>query len=506
MKEIISGTELKNVMSEAVNLIGDAVSLTLGPTGNNVLIDTDDVSPFITNDGVTISNAVSVEDKKIDVVLDIIKEAAFKTNEKVGDGTTTTLVLLQSIFDNGLKEINNGTNAITLKKELEMVLDEIILKIKKMSKKPTKKDLVAIASISANDYETGLFLEPIFSKMKNRYAIKLQQGKSEKTYYEIQKGYNLEIDNIPIIYFAKDNELIINNVYILLIRGYLSDLESIANIINEGLERNKNMVILVDDYDENVANQVVSYYLQRSKNIYLFKLPDYALRKEEIIKDLQALTNTKVIDLNYDECLFSNLGYMKQLLIKKEEIIIINDADTSKRIKELKTNYSLSNNEYDKEFLSNCLSKLENGMATIYVGGKTDTEIKEKLMRYDDALWALEMAKDGVLIGEGLTLLKISEEVSNEIMRTALKAPFQKIMQNALGEYKEIESEIIKANYQKIYNFETGNFESINNTKIIDPTNVTIEALKNAFSIATMLLTTNCLIINENFKVDNQML
>ena len=256
MKKVISENELREVMGKSVNLICDAVSSTLGPSGNNVLIDSGDASPFITNDGVTIALSISSDDKRCNAILEIIKEATLKTNEVVGDGTTTTLVLLQSIFNNGVKKIESGINPIILKKELDNSLNEIVLKLKKMSKKPTKKDYISIASISSNDKDIGVFLENVYSIMGSIHAIKLSEG-SEETYYEIKKGYSIDVD-VPNIYFDDKKEINLDNTYILLLKGYLNDLEAISDIINEGLNRNKNIVILADDYDNNRCKELYS--------------------------------------------------------------------------------------------------------------------------------------------------------------------------------------------------------------------------------------------------------
>lgn len=495
MKKVISGEELKEVMQKSINLICGAVASTLGPSGNNVLIDSGDASPFITNDGVTIASSISSEDKRINAILEIIKEASLKTDEVVGDGTTTTLVLLQSIFNNGIERIESGINPITVKKELDKSLDIAISKLKGLSRVPSKKDFTSIASISSNDKEIGKFLENVYSIMGSKHAIKLSEGK-EKTYYEIKKGYTIETD-IPNIYFDDKKKISLSHAYILLLKGYLSDLESIADIINEGLNRNKNIVILADDYDMDISNQIILYNIQMNKNIYLFKLPDYGSRKDAIEKDISILTNAKIRNTEYDNISFSDLGLSKELIINKEEIVIINDIDVTSRIEKIKNDYNNETSDYEKEFLSKRIALLENGIATIYVGGKTKTEIKEKLMRFEDALNALEVANNGILIGEGISLFKISDDIDNDILKESLKVPFKKIMENALGEYKDIEESILKSNYNLIYNFETNELENISDTSIIDPTNVTIEALKNAVSIAGMLLTTNFIVINE---------
>ena len=504
MKKVLSGKELRDIMLKTVNLICDATSSTLGPSGNNVLIDNDETSPFITNDGVTIAFNISSDNKIENTILEIIKEASLKTNEKVGDGTTTTLVLLQSIFNNGIKKIESGTNPIVLKKELDNTLNIVIEKLKEFSRLPSKKDYISIASISANDKEIGKFLENIFSKMGSKYSIKLEEGNFEDTYYEIKKGYTLEIDNIPNIYFDNKKEINLNDVSVLLLNGYLNDLESISEIINEGLNRNRSIVILASDYDEEIRNQVILYNLQMNKNIYLFKIPDYGSRKDAIIKDISLLTNANIKNNGYEKVAFNDLGVSKKIIINKEELIIINDININSYIDELKNEYKNSFNDYEKEFLIKRISFLENGIATIYVGGNTRTEIKEKIMRFEDALCALEQAKEGVLIGEGIPLLQISDEIDDEVIKPSLKFPFNKIMSNSLGEYKEIEKNILNSKYKLIYNFNTCELENISDTDVLDPTNVTIESLKNAVSIASMLLTTNYVVINDSEKtIDN---
>ena len=221
MKCVIKDKELKDVIESAVNLICDAVSSTLGPSGNNVIINSDEISPFISNDGVTIARAIESEDIKINTVLEIIREASLKTNEEVGDGTTTTLVLLKSLISEGLKEIEMGKDRIILKKELNEALNRITEEIYNLRIEVNEKALVNIASTSANDIKIGRFLTDVFLKMKSKYSIKLEEGK-EKTYYEIKKGYNLDVD-ITRSYFENNDEIILTNAKVLLLKGYLSN-------------------------------------------------------------------------------------------------------------------------------------------------------------------------------------------------------------------------------------------------------------------------------------------
>ena len=493
MKEVISGDTLNKVILDAVNILGDATSSTLGPSGNNVILNKDDASPYITNDGVTIASSIESNDKKINTILELLKEAALKTNELVGDGTTTTTLLLQGIISFGLKEIENGKNKVILKHELNDALNFVTNKLLTLKKNPSKKDYEAIASISANDNEIGKFLANIFFKMKSRYAIKLDESPNDETYYEIKKGYTLEISDISNLYFQDTKKIDLSDAYILIIRGYIDNLERISEIINEGLERDKNIIILADDYSDLVNQELLLYHLEQNKNIYLFKIPDYGTKKEDIINDIVAISNAKVINIDYENVLWSNLGFIKNVIITKEEILLLNNFKNSKLLNELKRKLNSTYSDYEKELLESRIAKLDKGLATIYVGAPTKLELKEKMMRFEDALWALDIAKKGIVVGEGITYLKVSNDLStpnagSKIMKKVLELPFLKIMQ------------IKKSNYQKIYNFTTGCYEDIDTTIIFDPVIVAIEVLKNATSIATMLLTTNYLVINENIK------
>jgi len=509
MKEIIRDDELRQVILDATNLICDAVGSTLGPKGNNVIINSDDKTPFITNDGVTIASSIVSSNKRINTILEIIKEATLKTNEKVGDGTTTTLVLLKKIIEEGIKAINNGKNSIILKKDLEIAKLKVIDFLNNEKKNPTKKDLFTIASISANDEEIGQIITEVFLKMKSKNAIKLDYSRNNNTYYEIKNGYSIELDNIPILYLNNIKKLELKNVYILIINSYLENLEKINFIINESIERNKNIIILADDFDNNILKEIISIQMQYNKNIYLFKLPDYASRKMAIASDIALISSSTIKNLIYENLTWNDLGFVDKVIIDKHELIFINNSiDIDNRILVLKNELLTTNSEYDKDFLKERIAKMENGIATIFVGGITNTEIKEKIMRFEDALNALEIAKKGVIVGEGISFLKScsilsSNNTGENILKSSLQAPFLKILDNAGLDSKLLMNHIIDSNYKYIYNFNTDKLDNINITKILDPIDVEIEALNNAISIASMLLTTNYLIINDSFQKEN---
>lgn len=510
MKKVIGGEELKEVVLEAVNLLCGTVSLTLGPTGNNILINNSDTSPFITNDGVTIAKNIESNDKRINTVLEIIKEASLKTNELVGDGTTTTLVLLEKIYKEGLKEIDKGINPIIIKKELNDTLNWIIKRLEENKIYPTKDNLTSIAAISANDKNIGSLLSEAYFKMQSKYAISLKEANSTETYTELKTGYSVETNNLSNLYFNKKKSIELNNTYTFILKGYLTDLESISDIINEGFN-GKNILIFAEGIDNRVKEEVLVYYLTENKNIFLIELPEFASHKEKIEEDIRIISNCNIKNIDYEDVYFKDSGIIDNIVITKDDVILKVGKDNSKiLIETLKEELNNSFDDYEKEFIESRLAKLENGLLTIYVGGITKTEIKEKLMRYEDALCALDIAKKGITLGEGVTLLKISEKMIDKtsgdiILKKALTGVIDKIIENT-GVVKDIKKLIIDSGFNSIYNFDTDSLENIENIHIIDPLEVVIVSLKNAVSIASLLLTTTSIVINENNLLEKDIL
>ena len=502
MKTVISDKKLREKMKIAVNLICDAVGSTLGPSGNNVLINEDDKAPYITNDGVTIANSINSEDVTIDTILEIIKEASLKTDEKVGDGTTTTLVLLKSIFNEGLKQVEKGINPVYLKRELEISKEEVLNRIESLKISPSEEDIKKVAIVSSEDRKIGNIVFDVYSKLETKNAIRIEESKDDNTYYEIKRGYSIDAD-VSSLYFKDSEYISLKNVYVITIRGYLDSFESFADIINDAIENDRSIIIFAHDFDETLENEVILYFLQSHKRIFLFKIPDYAKRQDIILEDISAISNSNIINLNYQSVLFNDLGLVNKVLIKENEIIIVGDNNVENRISKLTLELTKLDSDYDKEFINTSIAKLTKGLATIYVGGITKVEKKEKIMRCYDALNAIEEAKKGVIVGEGITYLKVAnvleDSIGNNIMKKALLMPFIKIMENS-GLNSDILKDIINSNYEKIYNIESNRLDNIEKYNIVDPVSVAKEAINNATSIAIMLLTTNYLVINEKIK------
>ena len=515
MKKVITGEELNVCKLKAIELLCGTVKNTLGPRGSNAIIDHSMFSPFITNDGVTIARNIESEDERINTILTLAKEASIKTDETVGDGTTTTLVLLESLFKSGLAKIKDGLNPYLLKNELDEALENIIEEIKKESKTPTEENYYNIASIAASNKNIGKLITRMYLKVGS--AIKIEESKTSETYTKIINGYSFEPLLASPYFFNNTNEIIYKNSLILIMLKEVNEIGEISEIINYTIEKRIPLVILATDYTEEVINEVLSLNLSKITNVTLLKLPEYGLHQMEVLKDLEIISNAKIAKSS-DELSLNNLGKCEEIKITKELATINNNLQSKvikRYINNLKEKISTIDDDFELEFQSNRLSKLTNGIGIIYVGATTTTEAREKKMRFDDAFCALNCAANGIIPGSGLILLKIKEnlEAKNNgsiILKEALDKPFMQILENVGINPSNIYNKIKASDFNIIYNVFENKFETISKTKVIDPTTVVITSLKNAVSIAGMLLTTTSLIINEqqesiNYNLNNEL-
>lgn len=507
MKKVISEKELKEKMEEAICLLCDTVSDTLGPVCSNVLISNTMSSPYITNDGVTIAMNIESEDNVINTILEIAKEASLKTNEIVGDGTTTTLVLLKYIYLEGRKLIEAGKSGITLKKELQYACEQTKNALKKFSRKTKEIDYERVASISVNDKEMGHFLWDCYKKVGSKSAVRLEESKNNSTYYKIETGYKIEINALKD-YYLKEEQLLLKNVHILLLQGALENLEDISEIINIGIQEKKTILIIAQYIKEEVKQQLYSILLMEQIKIYFIEVPDYASRKMDIINDLSVITNSKICDNFLQKIEWNCLGWSSSVKIEKESAIISiekNDSLEKQKIK-IKELIKSCDSDYEKEFLEERLAKFEQGICTIYVGGITTTEKRERKSRMEDGIHAIEVAKEGVILGEGIGMFLASRELKNsdgeKVLKYSLHKPLEIILKNAGLESDKIKKQIIEKEIKEVYNIEKNCYEKSSDTDILDPLKVELYALENAVSIASMLLTTNHIIINEKEKYE----
>lgn len=502
MKKVVSGKNLQQKIKESIDYLSCAVTSTLGPKGSNVIIDHSLFMPFITNDGATIAKNIESEDEIINTILEIAKSSSLKTNEIVGDGTTTTILFLQCIFNASLKYLENKKNPIILKKELDSCLEKIIENLKKEAKVPNKNDFYHIASVASNDYLLGKICSDAFSVVKNKNAIILEEVDDNRIDLEFINGYVLNT-NLVSDYFLKGKKSIsLDNACVLIIHDYMSNLENISFILNDCMKNKKSLIIFVNEYDENILRELVSFSLEQVLDCCILKLNEYGFHGRKIEKDLEIITNAKVIE-NYDFISSINVGFISNAVITNDntELVFKKTKKIEEYVSLLEEEITEYKNEYEQDFYHKRIAMFQNGLAKISVGAPTKIESHEKKMRIEDALWALESSKDGVLLGGGVTLLKIASLLSDNeaegIFKETLEKPFLKIFSNAGLDSLKIKKEIEDACYQKVYNVKEEKMEEAKNTTILDSLNVVTTSLINATSIATMLLTTSSLVINE---------
>lgn len=499
MKKIIKGIELDNKMDEAVNLLCDVVKMSLGPKGGKAIIDHSMFTPFITNDGVTIAKNIESDDIVINTILELAKEAAIKTDEKVGDGTTTTLVLLQQLYLEGRRLINDGKSYVEVKK----MMDAEGMLAKKMLEKevffPKAKHLKNIAIIAAKDKEIGELVCDAFEKVRNKKGIIIDEGNGDKTEIIYKKGYIIDSILASPYYFQDKNEINLNKSYFLLINNYLEDFELLADIINEIIMKKQNLIILADDYDINIVSQIISLYLNEKVNILLLKIPGYGSEKLDLLKDIELISQAKIIyDLN--DIKFDCLGFSERVIIRNDTTTIsfVENNQIEDRCILLREKVNLEIDDFKKEFILKRLAMFETGLVEIKIGALTETERREKKMRFDDALGSIFQASEGILLGSGIILNKIGVNHHFEVIHKALEEPFKQIMINANEKKDEILKKIKESDYRIVYNVLEEQYENIEETVVLDAFNVIVKALFNAISIASMLLGTKCLVINEN--------
>ena len=505
MKKIITKDELYSKMDEAVNLLCDTVKTTLGPRGSNAIIDHSDLSPFITNDGVTIAQNITSEDAVTNTILELTKEAAIQTDTQVGDGTTTTLVLLQSIYNSARTLVQEGVNPLILKKELDASLPPLITAIHSYSRKPSSQELHNIATISGNSKEIGDIIYQAFQKTPTKNAIRLNESESPETTITYQNGYIIEA-LLPSPYLLS-KELTLKNPQVLITTSYLNNLDVYADLLNAVIATKSSLIIFAPDFDEYLTNQVISINEQEHTNIILLKIPGYGQNKLAIQNDLALLSNSTI--LNTENITKENLGHFTSVTINHQQVTISipqnKTIDNYRRT--IQDELANSENTLVQEQNAERLAMFTTGLIDINIGALTKTERIEKKMRFTDALWAVDSASRGIIPGSGIILAKIGSSLNNErankIFSKALQGPLKQILTNAGLDATLIISDLQKSQYQKLYNISTNEYEELLSTAVVDPTAVVINALQNATSIATMLITTSSLIINESPKLEN---
>jgi chaperonin GroEL len=519
-KQLKFGHESRSAIKAGVDKLADAVKVTLGPRGRNVVLDKKFGSPTITNDGVTIAKEIELEDPFENMGAQLCKEVAEKTHDIAGDGTTTATLLTQSIIEEGLKHVTAGVNPMYLKRGLEKASKVVIEEIKKFSKDISGSEEIAqIATISANnDPEIGKLIAEAMKSVGNEGIINVEEAKSIDTYLEKVEGMQFDRGYVSP-YFATDTDKMIAELadpYILLYDKKISVMKDLLPILQEVAQSGKPLMIIAEDIEGEAMATLVVNKLRGTINVVAVKAPGFGDRRKAMMEDIAILTGGQVISeemgRKLESVTLADLGSAKKIIVEKENTIIREGAGSKKdidgRVKQLKGQIAETTSDYDREKLQERLAKLSSGVAVIKIGAATETEMKEKKARVDDALHATRAAvEEGIVTGGGVCLIHAAkaidsmkfntheEKVAAEILKKALFVPAYQIATNAGEEGAVIVAKLKESDdYHFGFNADNGKFEDIYKAGIIDPAKVVRSAVQNAISISGLFITTECII------------
>lgn len=517
-KQIIFGEEARRSLEKGVNALAEAVKITLGPKGRNVVLDKKFGSPTITNDGVTIAREVELEDPFENMGAQLVKEVATKTNDVAGDGTTTATLLAQAIIREGLKNVAAGANPMILKKGIEMAVATTVDEIKKISKPIESKAAISqVASISAADQEIGNLIAEAMETVGNDGVITVEESQSMGTTLEVVEGMQFDRGYVSA-YMITDTdkmEAVLNDPYILITDKKIAAIQDILPVLEKVVQSGKQLVIIAEDVEGEALATLVVNKLRGTFTCVGVKAPGFGDRRKAMLEDIAILTGGQVISeeigLKLENTTLDMLGKAAKVKITKEETTIVegrgDKSAIDARIAMIRKQLEDTTSEFDREKLQERLAKLAGGVAVIQVGAATETELKEKKHRIEDALAATRAAvEEGIVSGGGAALIDVLEVLENvksdipdemtgiKIIKKALEEPLRQIAYNA-GAEGSVVVEKVKASGKGVgFNALTNVYEDMIAAGIVDPAKVTRSALQNAASIAAMLLTTECLV------------
>ncbi len=519
-------TEARARLKRGVDQLADAVKVTLGPKGRNVVIDKKFGSPTVTKDGVTVAKEVELDDEIENMGAQMVKEVATKTSDLAGDGTTTATVLAQAIYREGLKSVTAGANPMALKRGIESAVETVVTELKKISV-PTsgRKDIKQVATISANgDAEIGDKIADAMDKVGKDGVITVEEAKSLETTLETVDGMQFDRGYLSP-YFITDPEKMectIEDAYILIYDKKVSTMKDLLPVLEKVAQSGKPMLIVAEDVEGEALATLVVNKLRGTLKVCAVKAPGFGDRRKEMLRDIAILTGGQVISeelgLKLENTTLNDLGRAKRVIVDKDNTTLVDgkgkDDQIEGRKAEIKAQIEKSTSDYDKEKLQERLAKLAGGVAVLNVGAATETEMKEKKARVEDALHATRAAvEEGIVPGGGVALLWCQksldktkghdddEKTGIEIVRRALEEPIRIIAQNAGAEGPIVVGKVKESKDKNFgYNAQTDKFEDLVASGVIDPTKVTRTALQNAASIASLLLTTECVVVEKKEK------
>ena len=520
-KEIKYGEDARRAMERGINKLADTVKVTLGPKGRNVVLDKKFGAPLITNDGVTIAREIELEDKYENMGAQLVKEVATKTNDVAGDGTTTATLLAQAIIREGLKNVAAGANPIILQKGLRAAVNTAVEEIKNFSVKVDSKEAIAqVASISAGESEIGDLIAAAMERVGNDGVITVEESKSMGTTLEVVEGMQFDRGYVSA-YMVTDTEKMVaelDNPYILITDKKINSIQEILPILEEIVQQGRPLVIIAEDIEGEAMATLVVNKLRGTFNCIAVKAPGFGDRRKEMLQDIAILTGGKVIseELGYDlkEATIDMLGSAAKVKIDKDTTVIVDGAGSNEeiqnRVRQLKVQLEDTDSEFDAEKLQERLAKISGGVAVIQVGAATETELKERKLRIEDALSATRAAvEEGIVPGGGTVLIDCipavaklletahgDEKTGINIIVRALEEPVRQIATNAGLEGSIIVEKVKGAAVGIGFNAMTEEYVDMIKAGIVDPTKVTRSALQNASSVASMVLTTEAAVVD----------
>nr|YP_010902771.1 60-kDa chaperonin [Hypnea nidulans]WCH54626.1 60-kDa chaperonin [Hypnea nidulans] len=524
-KKILYKDNARKALEKGMDILCEAVSVTLGPKGRNVVLEKKFGSPQIINDGVTIAKEIELQDFIQNTGVALIRQAASKTNDVAGDGTTTSTVLAHAMVKQGLRNVAAGANPMILKKGVDKAVKFVVAKIAEESSPVTDiNNITQVASISAgNDKDIGYMIADAIEKVGKEGVISIEEGQSTVTKLEIKEGMRFEKGYISP-YFVTDSsrmEVVYDNPYILLTDRKITLIQQeLIPILEQVSKTGKSLLIIAEDIEKEALATIVINKLRGIVNVVAVRSPGFGDRRKALLEDMAILTNgqliTEDLGLNLDSLSIDQLGSAKRICITKDSTTIIADSNSiniKRRCDQIRRQLEISSNNYEREKLQERLSKLVGGVAIIKVGAATETEMKDKKLRLEDAINATRAAiEEGIVPGGGSTLVHIAKSLgqwsksnlSNEelvganIVEKALMAPLYKIVENAGKNGFVIVEKVKNSNFSIGYNANQDLLLDMYEAGIIDPAKVTRSAVQNAASIASMILTTECIVIEDS--------
>ena len=518
-KQIKFGEDARKSLLEGVNKLADTVKVTLGPKGRNVVLDKSFGAPLITNDGVTIAKEIELEDKFENMGARLVKEVSEKTNDVAGDGTTTATVLAQAMIKEGVKNVAAGADPMAMKRGIDKAVKSAVDELKTISVPVNGKDDIArVASISANNDEVGELIAEAMEKVSKDGVITIEESKTSTTQLNVVEGMQFDKGYVSpyMVTDTEKMEAIVDNPYILITDKKISNIQEILPLLESLMQQSGKLVIICDDIEGEALSTLVLNKLRGVLNVVAVKAPGFGDKRKAMLQDIAILTGGEVITsdlgLELKDTQINQLGRARQIKVQKENTIIVDGSGDKQqiadRVGQIKAQINETKSEYDKEGLQERLAKMAGGVAVIEVGAATETEMKDKKLRIEDALSATKAAvEEGIVAGGGTALINVvsavektvnelacGEKLGAEIVLKSLEEPVKQIARNAGLEPAVIADNVRKAEVGVGFDASKEEYVDMKKAGIVDPTKVTRSALQNAASIASMVITTESLV------------